>query len=249
MSRTRLLAALAAVLLTAAAGPAGAVPQPPRVMFSGVRPGIQLVIGGSHCTAGFVFQTSGNAFDPAQQLYLGTAAHCVDNVGQAVTAQVISPVTGSREEIALGTVALIGTSDVALAAIDPAWNSWVSPTVVYWGGPTGADTTAAPGTPVRCIGHPLGAPDTPRAGVVMTRTTNSVTWSCPTIEGDSGGPLTTGDGLALAAVFAIVDGIASPVTAGADGQGPSIQTLVAIGGKPLATCASATPWRAPGCPA
>jgi hypothetical protein len=250
MARTRLLAVVAAALLAAAAAPAGAAPRIPQEVFTGVRPGVPLVIGGSLCTAGFVFQTSGNAFDPSQQLYLSTGAHCVDNVGQAVAARVVNPVTGSREEIAVGTVALIGTADVALVAIDPAWNSWVSPTVVYWGGPTGVDTTAAAGTPVRCVGHPLGAPDIPRAGVVLSRTTDWVTWSCPTIEGDSGGPVTSAGGLALAAVYGIVDGNAGPpVHAGAGGQGPSIQTLLAIGGKPLATCASAIPWPDPGCPA
>lgn len=253
MARTRFLAAAAAALLTAAAAPAHAgFAQTPDEVFSGIRPGVALIAGGELCTANFVFQTTGNAFDPAQQLYIGTAQHCVHYVGEPVRARVKKPVTGEQTEIALGSVEVIGvggmSDDFALVRIDPAWNSWVSPSLAYWGGPTAADTAASVGTPVVCIGHPLTQPDLPRTGVVVKRTPDYVTWSCPDVSGDSGGPVTTLDGLALGEVSTLTSGITNGPSVGLP-TGPTIQSMLRIGGHPLATCASRTPWTDPGCPA
>ena len=242
------IALSALVAVTAPAAPAAAALEAPTDQFTGIRPGV-LMVAPSTCTIGFVFQTTGSTFDPSQQLYLGAAEHCVDFVGQAVSVRAPNPATGLVTEIVVGQVDYMSpTNDVAFVKVDMAWNSWVSPTLAHWGGPVGVDTTATVGTPVTCTGHPRGGLNIARTGVVYSRTPDYVIWSCPTVGGDSGGPVTTADGLALAAVHQLEIVRNTDPKAGAGGGGPSIQSMLAQGGHPLATCASRTPWPLPGCP-
>ncbi|MDQ1711047.1 MAG: hypothetical protein QOE45_497 [Frankiaceae bacterium] len=248
MFRLRSLALVAAGLLAVTAAPGGAAPATSVDVFTGIRPGA-LMVSPSQCTMGFVFQTTEGAFDPAQQLYIGTAAHCVGSVGQHVSLRVISPTDGLPVTVDIGTVAVLGggafTDDFALVAIDPALSSWVSPSVAHWGGPTGADLTSGPGTGITFTGHGLDVttgPGYPRAGVLGFRAPGYVKWFGATLGGDSGGPVTTAAGLAVAGHKGLVvntDGMA---------VGVSIQSMLTIGGKPLSTCPSRTPWPLPGCP-
>lgn len=109
---------------------------------TGIRPGQLLIVGGaaggSLCSANFVFSDPAPA-PGAPRHYVGTAGHCGE-VG----------------------------NDFALVSIDPALDSWVSPSVAHWGGPTGSFAGAGP-APVHHTGWGLGVgaggtPPAPESG-------------------------------------------------------------------------------------
>src|SRR5215218_7086546 len=103
------------------------------------------------CTANFIF-TDGSS------QYVGTARHCVDNIGQAVTMQLDTTTIG-----VVGTVSHMTSgegepgNDWALVRIDPAvaakWG--VNPAVPVVGGPQGI-FTGCDVTPVMYYGHGYG---------------------------------------------------------------------------------------------
>lgn len=240
--------------------PAGAADDLPAtsLTFTGIRPGTLLLTihngeinpqppfpSVSGCTANFVFQTTAGAFDKTQQLYIGTAGHCVED-GADVQAVVVGP--GGTEPVLLtiGTVVVDSASpDFALISIDTALNDWVSPSMAYWGGPTGTYAGGA-GEPLTFVGH-LGFAGgaAPRVGVHDGG--DGVTFQFTTLsgEGDSGGPVTTAGGLAVGETVRLFD---STCCVGNVAGGPTIATMLDLADKPLATCPSRTPWPAPGCP-
>lgn len=81
------------------------------------------------CTFAFVVQ------DADQRLYITTAGHCVNRVGEPVTI---------REEGEIGTVVAFRNAgpvhDYALIAIHDEKTDRVDPTMIGWGGPTGLYT-------------------------------------------------------------------------------------------------------------
>ena len=113
--------------------------------------------------------------------------------------------------------------------------------MAWWGGPTGV--------------HPGGTGvvtwtgQAQLVGGTVPRVGQLTAWD-PVIQvnttlvaaGDSGSPVTTLGGLA---VGSIASAQADPGTLA---YGPSIGRMLTIGGHPLATCASAKQWPAPGCP-
>jgi hypothetical protein len=203
------------------------------------------------CTANFVFQTTAGAFDPAQQLYLGTAGHCV-NLGQIVQAVAIAPGSTNPVLVTVGPAVVDDdTNDFALVEIDPALNSWVSPSMAHWGGPTGVYAGPSGGV-VTWVGHGgfVGGA-VPRAGTLTAFRTADIEVATPDVSGDSGSPVTTIDGLAVGELRAVYppNGLLNGVPAGIRAIGPSIGRMLSVGGKPLATCPTRTPWPLPGCPA
>jgi hypothetical protein len=152
-----------------------------------IRPGAWMS-SPSNCTMAFVVR------DTASRLYITTAAHCVDFVGQPVSLW---------EEGRIGTVRAMAGVDMALVEIDPAKYDRVNPTMVGWGGPTGMATgPVAEGTPLlhygwgylgtwvvdqtRCRPHVFFANDGARyegLGQISS--------------GDSGSPIMTADGKAM----------------------------------------------------
>jgi len=171
MPSIRLAAFVGAACLAASVAPVHAT----SYAFVGIRPGTLITTTtlqgtktkfGGFCTADFVFQPTAGAFDPTQQLYIGTAGHCA-NVGDIVRA-VVTPGATNPVLVPIGTVVqnYAPPDDFALVAIDPALNSWVSPSMAHWGGPAGVYTgTAGAGVVATFIGHVGLVGDTvPRAG-------------------------------------------------------------------------------------
>jgi hypothetical protein len=246
------LAALAgsAALLAPVVPPASAS----SLAFTGIRPGIWLTFSsalgnaalGGRCTANFVFQTTAGAFDPAQQLYLGTAGHCV-TLGQVVYGIVLRPDTATTVVVRIGAVVVDddGAPDFGLIEIDPALNDWVSPSVAHLGGPTGVYN--GPGNvPAALTGHGtgIGVGGTPRPGMLGAFNGGAFFMTGVSTAGDSGGPIITADGLAVGQLHF------SSTTAvpGTTINGRSIQDALSVAGKPLSTCPTPTPWALPGCP-
>jgi hypothetical protein len=259
MPKLRLTALTAAACLVAAVAPAAHASS---LVFTGIRPGTLLLLdGGGSCTANFVFQTTGNAFDPTQQLYLGTAGHCVD-LDDSIRALVVPPnapqITSAL--VTVGTVVLDAlpnnanavsdaANDFALIAINPSLKSWVSPSMAWWGGPTGSYAGGA--TTVTWTGNALAAGGVvPRVGSLPGFGGATIQVD-PTVDasGDSGSAVNSIDGLAVGSLTYVTGAIdAAGESVSTHARGPSITSMLALAGHPLATCASAKPWPRPGCP-
>lgn len=267
-ARTALAAVAATVLacavpasatdLGAATSPEGFVAS--SVVFTGIRPGTGLMPAPGtgnitsrvptdtpYCTANFVFQDA-PGFDPSQQIYLGTAAHCVA-LGAVIYGQVIRPGDSVATTIRLGTVTFeddAAAVDFALIAIDPALNDWVSPSVAYWGGPTAA--YPGPGNvPGGLVGHGtgIGETGTARAGLIRTFGGDEFKMNVAGAGGDSGAPIVALDGRAAGHVRFV----GATDLVGVETTARSVQSAIAASGKTLSTCPTATPWPLPGCPA
>src|SRR4051812_10422480 len=200
MSKLRLTALTAAACLTAAVAPAAHASS---LAFTGIRPGTLITTTtlqgtktrvGGFCTADFVFQATAGAFDPTQQLYIGTAGHCA-NVGDTARAVALAPGASTAALVTIGTVVMdfAAPDDFALIEIDPAMNSWVSPSMAHWGGPTGVYTgTGGTGTVGTFIGHVGFVGDTvPRVGELESVSAAGFLITGVLGEGDSGGPVTS----------------------------------------------------------
>ncbi|MFL5797394.1 MAG: hypothetical protein ACJ77A_05605 [Actinomycetota bacterium] len=176
----------------------------------GIRPGQWLVtvttnpVGFAWCTANFVFLKNGT-------YGIGTAGHCAakDALGAYpdVTAYVVPPV-GSGQlpgfyhigQFVLSRNNGIG-DDFAMIQIYPQYQSWVSPTMPVWGGPTGVYTSTTP-TLAKHFGHgvALGTGGTPRAGVcpiLDARNGDAFAWYGAGSPGDSGSGVEAALGEAL----------------------------------------------------
>ena len=147
------------------------------------------------CTANFIF-TDGSS------RYVGTARHCVDNVGQEVTMQVDTTTLA-----VVGTVAKMTSgegepgNDWALIRIDPAVASkWgVNPAVPVVGGPSGIYAGCGPVEAVKYYGHGYGvavSQGKPEAGVATNWYDDGFGWTGFGAPGDSGSPVLLADGRA-----------------------------------------------------
>lgn len=241
MARHRLAAAAGAAALLALAPAGHAVPTVGQLV---IQPGIQVKTPVGLCTANFVFQSTAGAFDPSQQLYIGTAGHC-GSVGDVVNTTLAAGQSPTR----LGTIVFDddGGADFALIAIDPALNDTVSPSVRGLGGPVGVYT--GPGNvPVGVSGHGtvLGTGGTVRYGLLTSNSATTARATIATSGGDSGSPFVTADGLAVGLLH--WSGGINEIGAGVSADIRSVQASIATSGKVLVTCASAVPWAQPGCP-
>ena len=171
----------AALLAAGLSGPATAAPG---VGVGRIGPGTQLVTAGRSCTANFVFR------DAQHRVYVGYAASCATRTAGAAGTCARSLPQGTVVRLAdrgrtLGYGALryssfralrrAGVTDAASCAADDfalveirgAARGRVSPTVPYWGGPTGvADLPAAGATVFGLARTSATARTIPRAGQV-----------------------------------------------------------------------------------
>lgn len=187
----------------------------------GLHPGVQMRTKGAQCTANFVYSGGGKT-------YLGQAAHCSGTGSSEQTNGCTS------KSLPLGTpVEISGASkpgrlaynswlamqssgekdpdacdynDLALVELDPADAAKVSPSVPFFGGPTGLDTNGtSPGDRVVSYGNselrggiPALSPKIGRSlgdqGHGWSHTVATVT---PGIPGDSGSGFLSADGKAL----------------------------------------------------
>jgi hypothetical protein len=144
------------------------------------------------CTANFIFT------DGASQ-YVGTARHCVDNKGQAVTMQLDTTTIG-----VVGTVSHMTSgdgepgNDWALVKIDPAvaaeWG--VNPAMPVIGGPQGIYTGCEP-TPVFHYGHGYGVAvgqGKVEGGLATNLYDDGYGWTGAGAPGDSGSGVLTAPG-------------------------------------------------------
>lgn len=228
--------------------PAGADIPTSGLAFTGIRPGAWM-LSPAGCTMNFVFGTPGN-------YTIGTAGHCTLSPGDQVILVVVGPLSPTPILVHVGnTISTTGDNgpgnDFALVSIFPALQSWVSPSMAHWGGPTRGYTGGAV-TPLVHSGHGLviGTGGTPRAalGLYYDVQTGRQTayWAGATMLGDSGSAIQTATGEAYANITHIVVNTAFP---GADSAGTKLSRILQLtGGRPLATCASRVPWPAAGCP-
>lgn len=129
-----------------------------------IHPGVQThTAGAGQCTANFVFYDSSTLFFQAPDVYLGQAAHCA-GTGQGSETNGCAAGTlplGTRVDVQGATRpgTLVYSSwvtmkqrgevntdtceynDFALVKIDPSDAGRVNPSVPFWGGPTGLNTT------------------------------------------------------------------------------------------------------------
>ena len=207
----------------------------------GIRPG-SWMLAPSGCTMNFVFGTPGN-------YTIGTAGHCT-SANQPVTLLLLAT-SGQILMVNIGntissTNGGVG-NDFALVNIKPEFQSWVSPAMDHWGGPTGQYTGGAL-TPLVHSGHGLviGTGGTPRAALGLYYGGNAAYWAGATIFGDSGSAIETATGLAYANITHLVVDLNFP---GANSAGTKISRILQMtGGRPLATCPTRTPWPLAGCP-
>jgi hypothetical protein len=170
MPARRALVVLAALVLAAGLASApvtaeAAEPQPTWAPAESatVHPGVQLYTDGSQCTANFIFyEASGDATQPAWDLYIGYAAHCAatgaatDTNGCTTESLPLgTPVEidgadhpGTLAYSSWATMAEVGETDpnacsyndFALVRIDPRDHDKVNPSLPFYGGPEGIDT-------------------------------------------------------------------------------------------------------------
>jgi hypothetical protein len=209
--RRTLITAMAAIAVAIAA-PATAVAAGP------LQPGAYHETDAGSCTLNFAYTGGGKT-------YLGTAAHCVESIGQPV-----QDIDGET----FGTVAFIGNADVtewdfAFIEVEAEDLSRVSPAVKgHPGFPTGATTPTETltGDTIQLSGYGLGYGTTPttqerRQAVMGSDDSELYTVSGPIHWGDSGGPLVhVRTGKALGIVSRLCVGACSE-------EGPTVQGILA----------------------
>lgn len=213
------------------------------LVFQGIRPGQLLIIeGGTLCSSNFVF-TNGADF------FIGTAGHCGE-VGDQVTMLFLPAGLVDIGEVVLSVVGPEDEpgNDFALISIDPSLNQYVSPSMAYWGGPTGVFASDGPAV-VQHAGWGLvvGTGGTPRVGLGTVWTNDPWFFEGVVSPGDSGSGANVLGGLAAGNITHIFISLGEhgPTLA----AGTSMTKIMQILGPryELATC-SAIPWPLPGCP-
>jgi hypothetical protein len=186
-----------------------------------IHPGVQTFTDGAQCTANFIFALR-------TAVYIGQAAHCAStgNNTQTDGCRTRSLPLGTPVEVTgashPGKLAysswitmqsrgetnpdLCSYNDLALVRLDPADAAKVNPSIPYWGGPTGVNTSGtSPLSKVYSYGNSelrLGLTElSPKVGVSMgdighgwEHVVNTVT---PGIPGDSGSAFLDSAGRAL----------------------------------------------------
>lgn len=184
------------------------------------------------CTSNFLFHSPGN-----RTLYLGTASHCVVfglSPGDRVPIHATdgSVIDGTLVYCSFGAIQGSDTcpdeatldagdawNDLALIEIDAEDRHLAHPAVLHWGGPTGvaAPDELVQGEPAMTYGstryrEAARALDA-REGYVWSgdaRVTR-IQFEVPSIQGDSGSPVISGDGLAIGVVRYLGEVSAEPM--------------------------------------
>jgi hypothetical protein len=199
------------------------------LLFQGIRPGAW-ILEPAGCTANFVFGSPGN-------YAIGTAGHCAE-IGDEVTIVAAPELLMTIGKVVKSVDNGIG-DDFALIDIYDAMQQHVRPSMAYFGGPTAAGDPQL-GDLVEHAGHGLviGTGGTPRAGVVSyrgegdERGSDAFAWAGAASPGDSGSPVRLVTGEAAGDLTHLVVG--TPYAPGFI-AGTSIERMLQIAGKPLAT--------------
>ena len=213
------------------------------LVFLGIRPGQLIILTHGNvtslCTSNFVFKNGPDFF-------IGTAGHC-GAVGDQVTMLYlpaglvdIGNVVKSTGDAGIG-------NDFALISIHPNLYPDVSPSLAYWGGPTGVYTGSGPAVVMHAgWGVVIGTGGTPRVGIGTSFTPNEWRFIGAITPGDSGSGARVSGGEAAGNITHISVGTGNLL---ADAAGTSMSKILQIlgGGYQLATC-SAIPWPLTGCP-
>lgn len=189
-SRWTRLGALAAVTVLL-----GVLPAPMASAQAGptIQPGVSIVNEtGGQCTTNWVYDGTGAHED---SVFIGTAAHCVDHVGETI---VMQDATFGTPLLTIGQVAFI-SSNLDYSLIRVADENLGSVSAAMKGHPdipTGVSTTetAAAGDLVQFSGNGVGfhlTPLTQESRVGVLHFMDGVEWSAlgPVSPGDSGGPV------------------------------------------------------------
>jgi hypothetical protein len=214
------VAAITSVLL--AAGTATAAPTWAPAATAPVHPGVMTHTQGGQCTSNFVF------YDAANTVYIGQAAHCSGTGGATETNGCDSGSLPLGTPVTVDGASRPGTmvynswlamqaaretnanaceyNDFAVVRLDPADFGKVNPSIPFWGGPTGTNTTGtAAGDKVLSYGNSSlrGGQSalSPKEGTSLG--TNGGGWNHPVftaspgIPGDSGSAFIDRQGRAL----------------------------------------------------
>jgi hypothetical protein len=211
-----------------------------------ITPGVQMFTKGAQCTGNFVFS------DAAGRTYVGYAAHCAgkgaatdtngcntDSQPLGTTVRFAEGATLATSGTTLGHGTLVYSSwrsmrahgasraacaanDFALVRVDAADAGKVSPTVPFWGGPTGLASKAPAGSQVYSYGQSSLRPTTllsPKTGLSLGATNNGwgldVYTATPGVPGDSGSGFLDAQGRAVGTLSTV----AIAPLAGSNGMG------------------------------
>jgi hypothetical protein len=236
------MAALAAAGPASAWAPAATAP---------IHPGVQTVTGGGQCTANFIFQDAANT-------YIGQAAHCSSTGAATDTNGCVAQSLPLGTPVTIDGASKPGTlaynswlsmqanhetdpdacayNDLALVKIDPADVAKVNPSIPFWGGPVGLNSTGTQlGDTVLSYGNSslrLGITQlSPKQGKSLgddaggwTHTVYTVT---PGIPGDSGSAFLDATGKALG----VLSTVAIAPLAGSNGVGDVAKEIAYANGK------------------
>jgi hypothetical protein len=231
--------AVVATALLGFAGTASAAPTWAPASTAKIHPGVQTFTSGGQCTADFVFYDATN-------VYIGQAAHCSGTGGNTATNGCTSGSLPTGTQVTVTGASKPGTmvynswltmqqlgekdadtcqyNDLALVKLDPADAGNVNPSVPFWGGPNGINTTGTSvGDKVYSYGNSelrLGISAlSPKVGVSAGDDgggwTHTVATATPGIPGDSGSAFLDSSGRALG-VLSTLDILPAP---GSNGVG------------------------------
>ena len=194
MRRKAHLSVAAALVLAACFG--AATPEAGAIEM--IQPGSSIVTGDAFCTLNWVYDGAGKQ---AGRLYVGTAAHCVEDAGAQADVWLATGTFGSPV-IRIGKVAYVGDSkvdgrDYAFIEVDSANYSRVDASLTgHPSFPKGVSTagTAQPGDLIQFSGHGTGfhASETTREeriGLLNFNDGRAHAVTGPVTPGDSGGPV------------------------------------------------------------
>jgi hypothetical protein len=233
-----------------------------------IHPGVQTDNNGAQCTSNFVFYDS-------TSVYLGQAAHCTGTGGQTETDGCTSTSLPLGSPIGIGGAQSRGTlvynswiamhqagersrdvcqfNDFALIRIADADAGRVNPSIPFWGGPTGLNTSGTKaGDTVLTYGNSklhLGIEAlNPRQGISLGDDaggwTHSVLTIIPGIPGDSGSAFLDRSGRALG-VLSTLNVLPLPGTNGVGDIAREITYMRDHGGPDVTLASGTEPFRGP----
>jgi hypothetical protein len=260
--------AVSAVAALGFAATASAAPNWAPSSTATIHPGVQLDNKGAECTSNFVFYDSFH-------VYIGEAAHCTGQGGETETDGCTTGSLPIGTPIGIGGASFPGTlvynswiamhqygersqnacqfNDFALIRINDADVGRVNPSIPFWGGPTGLNTTGTRlGDTVLTYGNSklhLGIEAlNPRQGISIGDSaggwTHTVLTIIPGIPGDSGSAFMDRDGKALG-VLSTLNILPLPATNGVGDVRHELEYMSTHGGPDVALAHGTAPFRGP----
>lgn len=156
-----------------------------------IRPGVAAVFNNAWlCTLNWIYADSAGA------LYIGTAGHCLNFSCSSAMPPLnirVSGVPGDIGDGAFSTGSCGVGNDFGLIRIDPAFYSYVDPTMCHWGGPNGLQKSAGPTQVLAHFGHGTFWGQDPltqgRLGARPSYSASAIVFTGMVGPGDSGSPI------------------------------------------------------------